>query len=94
MGSTFWLVSLPLDGGSADRTWSVLQDKTTRGEVPSSFSSELHNSNVFGCLFVWIRIPPSFIQLRTCADATIRLRCETTSAWHQASSNNKDALCL
>jgi hypothetical protein len=35
MGSAFWLVSLPLEGGSADRTWSILQDKTTHGEVPS-----------------------------------------------------------
>ena len=31
MGSSFWLVSLPLEGGSADRTWSILQDKTTHG---------------------------------------------------------------
>ena len=26
--STFWLVSLPLEG-SRERTWSILQDKTT-----------------------------------------------------------------
>jgi len=28
MNSQYWLVSLPLEGGSADRTWSILQDKT------------------------------------------------------------------
>ena len=28
MSSQYWLVSLPLEGGSADRTWSILQDKT------------------------------------------------------------------
>ena len=31
MGSQYWLVSLPLEGGSADRTFSILQDKTTHG---------------------------------------------------------------
>ena len=28
MSSQYWLVSLPLEGGNADRTWSILQDKT------------------------------------------------------------------
>ena len=34
MDTTFWLVALPLEGGSAENTWNTLQQKTSRGRVP------------------------------------------------------------
>ena len=60
MGSTHWLVSLPLEG-SADRTWSILQDKTTHGEesrcpVPLSDQIRAVAWTVLRCLRVVVPV--------------------------------------
>mmetsp|Transcript_7242 Transcript_7242/g.11381 ORF Transcript_7242/g.11381 Transcript_7242/m.11381 type:complete len:373 (-) Transcript_7242:2780-3898(-) len=69
MGSTFWLVSLPLDGGSADRTWSVLQDKTTRdNDLSANFKFNVPELRV-GTLDSLLALSDDLVKVNTLVEA-------------------------